>query len=131
MRVNDFLHSNRGNVAANIAIDTIIAKFPLPAHCTFAAYTFTPMQILYLATKPFSNKARRIPYRKKQSAVHYNGLPFNILNFKFLLSFYRFVVATRHSAILNMLDLLLSYILRGEDLCPQTHSRGKHSNSRM
>lgn len=104
---------------------------PLSAHCTFAICTFTPMQILYLAPKPFADKARRIPYRKKQSAVHYNGLPFNILNFKFLLSFYRFVVATRHSAILNMLDLLLSYILRGEDLCPQTHSRGKHSNSRM
>lgn len=101
------------------------------AHCTFAAYTFTPMQIQYLTPKPFADKSHRIPYRKKQSAVHNNGLPFNILNFKFLLSFYRFVVATRHSAILNMLDLLLSYILRGEDLCPQTHSRGKHSNSRM
>ena len=59
---------------------------PLPAHCTFAAYTFTPMQILYLAPNLLPIKRGEYHIEKKQSAVHYNGLPFieateNLLSF--------------------------------------------------
>ena len=73
------------------------------------------MQILYLAPKPFADKARRIPYRKKQSAVHYNGLPFieateNLLSFVILRLKIITLFPTNYTKLLQLLDFL--YIMK-------------------